>query len=306
MIKETRVKTIERIYLENDFLKVAIAPKGAELQSVVDINNPYEYLWQGNAPHWARTAPVLFPIVGALKDKTYYYQGQAFTMGQHGIARDRDFELVGIQDQGVWPAAELPTAVFELVSDEATKALYPFDFKLQIAYTLKDRVVSVAYRVYNTSEAHPLYFSIGGHPGFNAELLEGTCELVFENPEILNSEKIDLSSGLIERTLRPIVDRTEALRLSPSVFDQDALIFSNLKSSYVMLVNGQSKRSVAMSLVGVPKLGVWSDKGPFVCLEPWWGIADYIDTNQQLVDKDMMRKLEAGEVFQCGYDLAFE
>lgn len=299
-------QALERVYLKNDFLSVAIDPVGAELKSIADLNNPYEYLWQGEAPHWRRTAPVLFPIVGALKDKTYYYNGVAYTMGQHGLARDKVFSLVSAQPEGMWPAEELPAAVFELVADEETKAIYPFDFKLQIGYTLKDRVLSVTYRVENCSEAEPMFFSIGGHPGFNAELSEGTCELVFEGPEILNSEKLDLSQGLIERRLRPIVDQAESLRLSPSVFDHDALIFGGLKSRYVMLVNGKSKRSVSMSLVGVPKLGIWSDKGPFVCLEPWWGIADYVDTNQQLVDKDMIRKLGPGAAFQCGYDMAFD
>lgn len=289
----------ERIYLENDFLRVAIDPLGAELKSVQDVNKPYEYLWQGLKPNWGRTAPVLFPIIGSLKDKTYYYKNQAYTMGQHGIARDLVFSCQHLE-------GDYPTVQFTLEASEATRANYPFDFILEIAYTLKDRVLSVSYRVTNPSTSEVLLFSIGGHPGFNADLLNNACELVFEVPEILNSERVNTQNGLIERTLRPIVDRTDALRLSPSVFDQDALIFSNLKSRYITLVNGTSQRSVSMSLVGVPKLGIWSDKGPFVCLEPWWGIADYEDTNQQLTDKDMIRKLEPEGIFQCGYDIAFD
>ncbi len=296
----------ERIYLENDFLRVAIDPLGAELKSVVDVNNPYEYLWQGTAPYWKRTAPVLFPIVGALKENVFYYKDKAYHMGKHGLARDRRFALVASQVEGIWPNTDLPSAVLSLEANSETKANYPFDFSLQIAYTLKDRVVAVTYRVENLSDQEEMYFSIGGHPAFNAELGAGTCELVFEVPEILNSEKLNIEKGLVERTLRPIVDRAESLRLSPSVFDHDALIFGGLKSRYVMLVNGMSKRSVSMSLVGVPKLGIWSDKGPFVCLEPWWGIADYIDSTQQLIEKDMIKKLAPGAVFQCGYDMAFD
>lgn len=298
--------TSERIFLENDFLRVAIDPLGAELKSIVDVNTPYEYLWQGTAPHWQRTAPVLFPIVGALKDMTYNYEGREYRMGKHGIARDLRFELVSSQIEGLWPSIDLPSVVLELVSTPGTREVYPFDFSLQIAYTLKDRVLAVTYRVHNTALEGDMYFSIGGHPAFNAELGEGSCELVFEVPETLNSEIINMDLGLIERNLRPIIDSSESLRLSPSVFDRDALIFGSLKSRYAMLVNGKSKRSVSISLAGVPKLGVWSDKGPFVCLEPWWGIADYVDSNQQLKDKDMIKKLAPGAMFQCGYDLSFD
>lgn len=285
------------IKLQNDFLEVAIEKFGAELKSVLDLNNPYEYMWQGNAPYWKRTAPILFPFVGALKDKTYHYQGQTYAMGQHGFARDCDFNLISQCEE---------QATFELRSTEATKASYPFDFVLKISYTLHERVLAVSYQVENPSQQEILWFSIGAHPAFNAELAEGTCELFFEVPENLNSEIIDLERGLIQREFRPMGDQVDSLRLSPSVFDQDALIFGHLKSRYVSLHNATSNRRVSMSLMGVPKLGVWTDKGPFVCLEPWWGIADYVDTNQKLEDKEMIRKLNPGAAYQCGYDIAFE
>lgn len=285
------------IILQNDFLIVKIAELGAELKSVADINNPYEYMWQGEAPFWKRTAPVLFPIVGALKDKTYYYQGQAYTMGQHGFARDCEFQVVSQDEQQV---------TLELRATEATKKNYPFDFTLKISYILNERVLAVGYQVENPSTEETLWFSIGAHPAFNAELLQGTCEILFEQPENLNTEIIDLERGLIKREFRPMGDQADSLRLSPSVFDQDALIFGHLKSRYVAIQNATSNRRIAMSLVGVPKLGIWTDKGPFVCLEPWWGIADYVDTNQKLEDKEMIKNLKPGNGFQCGYDIAFE
>ncbi|MCK8061229.1 MULTISPECIES: aldose 1-epimerase family protein [unclassified Fusibacter] len=283
------------IKLKNDFLSVEIAAKGAELKSVMDINKPHEYMWQTAPGHWGRTAPVLFPIVGSLKEKTMYVDDVAYNIGQHGFARDMVFHIVEQEDERV---------LFEVTSDEETLRMYPYAFKLQIEYVLKDRVVAVSYRVFNMGDAK-LYFSIGGHPGFNMNLQSGQCELCFEEEEVLNSELIDMQVGLIKREFKPLASGVDSIRISPSTFDEDALIFSHLKSSYVTLVDHKADRQVSMSLVGVPKLGVWSDKGDFVCIEPWWGIADYVDSNQQFVDKDMNNRLNPQEVFVCGYDVKF-
>ena len=146
--------------LENEQLRVRVSSAGAELMSIYSKSDNVEYLWQGDKTYWSRRAPVLFPFVGRLLEDKYCFDGREYSVGQHGFARDREFVL---------SAQSQDYIEFSLRSDDATRALYPFDFELLIGYRLRDKTVATEYTVLNTGNK-PLLFSIGAHPGFNIPL----------------------------------------------------------------------------------------------------------------------------------------
>ena len=144
--------------IENEFLKVAVAPHGAELCSIYDKVKQHEAVWQADPAYWNRHAPVLFPFVGKVNEGVYRYKGQSYPMGQHGFARDMEFTLVEETADSI---------TFRLCDNEESRAKYPFAFELTITHRLQGRTVTVEWKVRNPSATEPLYFSIGGHPAFN-------------------------------------------------------------------------------------------------------------------------------------------
>lgn len=143
--------------LKNNFLTVTLSDKGAEIQSVKDVNSGREYMWQADPEIWGRHAPVLFPVVGRLKDDQYTYDGKTYHMGQHGFARDAQFTVEEQDDKHI---------VFLLTSNEDTKKMYPFDFELRVSYSLVNNLLEEHFTVTNT-DTKEMIFGIGGHPGFN-------------------------------------------------------------------------------------------------------------------------------------------
>ena len=148
--------------LDNGKITARIASFGAELQSLKDAGSGREYMWSGDPAYWKRVSPVLFPLVGNYKNKKTSFGGQEYAMSQHGFARDREFTRISGTDTEIWLALD---------SDEETRKSYPFDFRLELGYRLKDRTLEVLWRVKNT-DSRKIWFSIGGHPAFACPLNE--------------------------------------------------------------------------------------------------------------------------------------
>jgi galactose mutarotase-like enzyme len=277
--------------LENEFIKIEVAPKGAELQRIYHKVHQLDYLWNGDPAFWGKHAPVLFPIVGALKDNTYYYQGKAYKMGRHGFARDKDFIL----------EKQTPSElVFLLHSDAETKKIYPFDFEFRIRYTLDGDEISTEYLVKNTGTGIML-FSVGGHPAFRLPL---TADTRFSDYYLRFDEKENLSrwpispDGLIQTQAIPLLNDTDRLNLLKPLFYQDALVFKYPASSEISLLSSKTSHGINFQMGEFPFLGIWSAKdADFVCLEPWCGIADAVNSNQQLQSKEGIEKVNAGGSF---------
>lgn len=278
--------------LENDKLKIVIDPKGAELKSIVRKDLDLEYMWSGDPAFWAKTSPVLFPIVGTLKENTYYYEGRAYHLGRHGFARDQVFSVT--QQGG-------DSITLSIQSNEDTFAVYPFTFAFSIVYTIKGEELFVAYHIQNKGEG-PLFFSVGGHPAFKVPLVEGTryedYRFVFEREE--NAGRWPISKdGLIEKEPRPLLRGTAVLPISKELFSKDALVLKELQSQWVELSSGKTPHGLRFSFPGFPYLGLWAAPGAdFVCIEPWCGIADSVDSNQQLPDKEGVLQLQPKEEFR--------
>jgi galactose mutarotase-like enzyme len=279
------------ITLENEVLKVLVAEKGAELQCIVNKTFDIDYLWNGNPAFWAKHSPVLFPIVGSLKNNTYSYMGKSYQLPRHGFARDMDFEAEMHSRKEV---------IFLLKSNTETKKNYPFDFEFRIRYQISGDELSTEYIVSNTGKSL-LLFSVGGHPAFRLPLTTDSgfsdYYLKFEETETLPRWPIS-KDGLILPQSLPLLEDTDRLNLNKSLFYQDALVFKYPASSEISLLSAKTPHGLRFQMGEFPFLGIWSAKdADFVCIEPWCGIADSVNSNQQLEQKEGIEKLSPGKLF---------
>lgn len=285
--------------LKNSSLTIKVNSFGAELCSVVSNETHIEYIWQADKTVWARYAPNLFPIVGKLKDGKFVYQSKTYEMSQHGFARDHEFVCIEQSDHKL---------VFELSSSKETLQNFPFQFRLQIAYTLKQNNINVNYYVFNPDSSE-MYFSIGAHPAFNCPLEKGEnfddYELIFPGKDslVINT----LNDGLITSNTRHINFDQHKLLVSKSLFNNDALVFMNSQIDEVSMVSQKTNHGVTLKSIDWPYFGIWSKKqtDKFICLEPWYGIADSEQTNGDLTKKEGIIKLGTKKDFNCSFDLMF-
>jgi galactose mutarotase-like enzyme len=268
--------------LKNDSLEIIVVSLGAELQSIKSIESGTEYLWQADPEIWGRHAPILFPIVGRLKDDTYKVGEQEFRMGQHGFARDMEFDVVK------WN----PTAVvFSLKSSSKTFESYPFHFDFRVGYKLDGNSLIQSFEVINTDN-QPIPFSFGAHPAFIADPISD-YHLEFGIGEEQDSDTV--IDGIRTGEKRKCFEENK-IQLSATIFNSDALIFSNLRSNKVILKNSNDESILEMLFEGFPFLGIWAKPGAnYVCIEPWCGIADKKDHNKNIFEKEGIMVLPPGE-----------
>lgn len=287
------------VQLQNSTIAINIQSLGAELTSVKDRETSLEYMWQGNPSYWKRHAPVLFPIVGKLKENQYAYGGQTYQMSQHGFARDKEFSII---------EQESTMVRFLLEDDEETRAKYPFPFELIIRYELKDRSLIITYEIKNEfNEVLP--FSIGAHPAFRCPLVEGESFsdyfLEFEHKETIDRHL--LINGLFDGTTERVMTDTNILPLSYNHFEKDAIVFQFPDSQHIVLRSGKSGHHVRMDFPGFPYLGIWTKpNAPFLCLEPWYGLADDTSVTGALTDKPGIQLLPNSTQFQATYIITFD
>ncbi|EAD8369021.1 aldose 1-epimerase family protein [Listeria monocytogenes] len=286
------------IKLENEVLLVEMKTAGAELTRIFHKDTGLEYLWNADSKFWGRHSPVLFPTVGRLVDDTYLVDGKQYHLGQHGFARDRDFQVIEQTEN---------TVRFELDADEDSLAIYPYKFKLSIIYTIEKNTVAVSYEVENTDNKR-IYFSIGAHPAFHLPLTDGTTfedyYLDFGTEE--NLETLCLEGPYRSGEIKKVVDKpAQYLPLSYDLFKNDALIFEALKQKEMTIKSDKTPHFVKVSFPEFPFVGVWTAKPgtPFLCIEPWYGIADGAGESVELRDKAGIEHLEPEAVFASEYEI---
>ena len=286
--------------LENEGLLIEIKLVGAELTRIYSKSAKLDYLWEGDSKYWNRQAPVLFPIVGSLKDKKYVVDGIEYELPQHGFARDGEFKII---------EQEKDFVVLELLSSKETLKVYPYKFSLQITYRIKKNKLSVAYKVINR-DSKEILFSIGGHPGFKCPLVEGTSfnDYYFEFPEDEKPNQIFINTSLGLRNEKEAkVDLGKKIELTYPLFDFDALIFEGLKSTKVSLLSSKHQHGLAFNFTNFNYLAFWT-KGkdaPFICIEPWCGIADSVKGQNEFSKKSGIEPLAIGKTFDVEYSMEF-
>lgn len=288
---------MSNIIIENENIRASINPLGAELVSLLKLDDHTEYMWDANPAFWGKTSPVLFPIVGGLKNDTYIFEGKEYKLPRHGFARTMLFEVESQTEN---------SAVFLLKNNQETKKVYPFEFELRLIYTVSGNQLELKYEVRNPSEK-PLWFSVGGHPAFKCPIENGLSYddyfLEFDQPE--NFERWPLNSeGLVLDSPIEISKNTNKLMLAKELFYDDALVFKHLKSDCVILKSKKSSKTLKFTFKNFPYLGIWAAKNAdFVCIEPWCGIADSADTNQNLETKEGIISLESKGVIEKSFSI---
>lgn len=284
------------IKLENDHFEVLICEKGAELVSMKDKINGIEYIWTADPLYWPRHAPILFPIVGKVRNNYYTVNKKSYNLGQHGFARDMNFFV---------SEKTVHSATFELSSDTNTLNYYPYKFKLCVNYILENNTLYISYNVHNKDDK-TIYFCIGGHPGFSCPLFDNESMedyyFEFEEPET-SSISMMTPDGLFYRDTKSFLNNEKIIALSPEIFANDALVFKHLKSNKIYLKNHKNSHKITVDFSGFPFLGLWSksERVPFVCIEPWFGHADYYDFTGDLKDKEGIIELSEKNNFKCQY-----
>lgn len=285
--------------IQNNDLIIKIDARGAELQSIFSKSFQLEYLWNGDPVFWPKHSPVLFPVIGTLKGNLYSFENKSYTLGRHGFAREMEFTAEKVQPQSI---------CFLLKNNEETIKSYPFEFEFRVTYSLTRSSLRVLYTVTNTGKGE-MFFSVGGHPAFDVPLTEGTAyeDYYLEFNEEETKPRWPISKeGLIEREPVPLLQSTDLLPLSKELFAKDALVLKFPTSSVVSLKSDKTMHGLDFDFTGFPYLGLWAFPGAdFLCIEPWCGIADSVDSDQQLIHKEGIEKLEPGEQFERSWTVSF-
>lgn len=290
-----------RYLLENEVLAVTVDSFGAEIKSVKRKSDNFEFMWQGDPKYWGRTSPVLFPFVGAPKNKQYRYDGKTYPMGQHGFARDMEFELEDKMDGCIW---------FVLKSNEESYAKYPFVFCLHIGYELCGNDVKVLWKVENADEK-PMYFSIGAHPAFRCPIHGEENKLGYGmrfcglSSELHHHGNTPEGLAVMEDQVLPLTGGT--LKFTPGFFDTCTYMVEGKQTGEVALLDAEGTAYVTVRF-DTPLFAVWSPEGkeaPFVCIEPWYGRCDAVDFEGSLAERAYENTLNVGESFAADYTMVF-
>ncbi len=288
---------METYTLQNDKLLVGINKKGAELAKIQSQKDGLDYLWEADPTYWGRHSSILYPIVGRVFNDEYHWEGKTFRMKQHGLARNLPFEKVHHD------ASKLELV---LKSDSNTLEQYPFEFVFRAVYELVDKELAITYVVENPTE-NTAFFSVGAHPAFRCPLLPGEQRsdyaLVFDQAE--QAEKSMLKGGFRTGEKTWVLKDENRLFITDDLFEQDALIFNGLRSQKVSLENKAGQRFWTVDFSGFPYLGIWSKntESTFVCIEPWFGVADMTGGYPDLKLKEGILALDAGKSFPCTHKI---
>ena len=276
--------------IKNSILTAEIKHFGAELISLKSNQNK-EYIWEGNPDFWGKHSPILFPIVGTLKNNSFHNNGIEYHLSRHGFARDMEFELIEATEN---------SATFSIQSSEETLKVYPFEFELQLIYTLNKNSLSIEYKVFNNGKK-AMPFSIGAHPAFALPNQFESYSIAFENEESL--EYYLLENDLISDKIKKLEVQNKQIPLTYELFENDALIFKTLQSKSLTILKDENP-ILRVHFEDFPSLGIWTKmNAPFLCIEPWFGYSDTDENSGNLFEKEGIQILESNATFHSKFSI---
>lgn len=283
--------------LKNDKLEVELNAKGAEIIHILGQQDQINYMWKRDPKLWANSAPVLFPIVGALQNNQCRIDGQVYEMTQHGFARHSIFDENIVSDEKV---------EYILTSNENIIKQYPYLFKLIVTYTLKENKLHCSFKVIN-EDKRPIYFQIGGHPAFACPFYDDESSndyyLEFSQNESLTQKIIDVEHKGMSQLVEPLFDNERRFFVRQAMFDNDAIVVKNFQSESVSLKSLNHNKSIVFHMNGFPHLGLWASKhvGGLLAIEPWVGHSDYVDFQGEFKEKEDAVELKPQQIFECEF-----
>jgi galactose mutarotase-like enzyme len=291
---ERRDVSDERHTVRSERITATILAHGAELCSLKTADG-LELLWQAG-PEWPRHSPLLFPIIGEVRNEQIRVRGKLYKMLRHGVARDHDFTFVERSPQ---------SCKLVQTDNEETRARFPFAYRLTLTYTLRDAHLDLALAIENPGD-EILPCSIGGHPALHWPLLPGvpkeSYRLTFSHDEPAPIRR--LKDGLLLPDPKPSPIRGRVLDLSERLFDEDAIILDRLASTAVCYA-AEKGPTLEVSWDGFRQLGIWSKPGgaPFLCIEPWYGFASPVDFDGEFSDKPGLMHIPPGQTRSFRYTI---
>ena len=272
------------ITIFNEYLTATFSELGAELKSLKCEGK--EYIWNGDPAFWSGSSPILFPICSGLKDDEFIFEGKTYSMPKHGFAKGETFVVDEIKNDRV---------VFLLSSKNCPKDNYPFEYEFRIVYTLVGKKIIVEYKIDNLTDGD-MYFSIGAHEGYYCPEGIENYEIIFEEKE--NLDAYQLVGPLLSFDTKNYGKDTKTLQLDSSIYENDCFIFKNLNSKSLILRNKTTDQKVELKFEGFPYLLIWTvPNAPYVCIEPWCGITDNVNTTKQISEKEGIEKIEKNGSF---------
>ena len=271
------------ITITNNKISASIDSLGAELIRLE--KDSKNYIWTVDETYWNKTSPILFPIVGRLKNDTYSIENKTYELPRHGFARNLEFQIVNQTESSV---------VFVLESNSETLKNYPFEFELRLEYELDENELKMKYSVENKSEV-TMPFSIGAHPAFTIEDSFSDYSLKFNQTEEFISYELD--NEQFNAASKKIQSENGIIDLNYTLFEKDALVFKHLQSNELTLLK-KNEPVLSVQFEGFPYLGIWTKpNAPFLCIEPWCGLADNRNHNGNIFEKEGINFLQAKETF---------
>jgi galactose mutarotase-like enzyme len=267
-------------YIENDRFRVGAKSVGAELTSFSDGGT--ELLWQGSEI-WNGQSPLLFPVVGRLREDTYCLGGETYVIPKHGFARKAEFAL---------EHSSKDEMTFLMTDSAETLKCFPFPFELRVHYFFTEGGFVMEHRVKNTGD-RTMYFSIGAHPAFQCAMGD---RIVMDETETAAAFRLDDDKLRAQEQL-PVFDHSREVVVTADIFAEDALIFDGLKSKGCTVTRANG-RTIHVDFGGAPCLGMWAKPAaPYVCIEPWYGVDDMWNAGHDFTKKERICALEVGEEF---------
>ena len=284
------------IKISNEYLELVVSTHGAEKQSLISKQTNINYL-RDKDQFWNRKAPLLFPIVGKLRDLKTFINNKEYSMNQHGFLRDQEFEVFSQKENEL---------VLVNSYNEETLKMYPFKYKVYVTYTLKGKQLDTEFKVVN-EDYQVIPFNYGGHPGFRVPLYENETfedySVKFEKEENFNAPTVDMTSGTLNFKDTISYKNINEINLNYKYFEIDAIVIPEVKSQSVKLVNKDNK-GVKFDFLGFPSLAIWTKpNAPFVCLEPWIGYNDRHNSNKDFLTKDNLIILKSLESYKVDYTI---
>ncbi|MDF2725560.1 MAG: aldose epimerase [Paenibacillus sp.] len=292
-----RMEPTTLIRLQNEVMQVEVNKRGAELHSFKLLEDKEtQYLWQGDPGCWSSRSPLLFPIIGSLKEGSYTYEGTRYALPTHGFAKSEMFEL---------ERHTADNAVFVLRSSPSTVECYPFEFELRLSYTLTGNRLNCQYTVDNTGDKE-MYFSIGAHPGFALHAPSDQYYLLFELPETIHPHRTE-NRLVLDAPEHVLLQNERRWDLNADMFVRGAYVCKRIQSRKLLLCSDLRSKAVEVGWEGFSLLGIWTKPGaPFICIEPWTGHGDTASCSGKLREKPMITCLASGKRFRAKMDIAIK
>ena len=285
------------VELSNQYLTVNLHPKGAEIISIVGNQDHINYMWKRDACQWANSAPILFPIVGAIKNDTCRIDGKEYHMTQHGFARHNEFEIKNQSQTEV---------TFTLVSNDEIIKQYPFLFELNVTYKLVENTLTCLINVKN-KDHQTIYFQVGGHPAFACPFMENESSndyyVEFAEYETRNQKVIDVAKRGMSHVQLPFFDHEKRFFVRQQLFNNDAIVIKDFKSENISIKSLNHQKSIVFHMQGFDHVGLWTAKhvGGLLAIEPWVGHADYVDFDGEFKEKESCVALDTDKEFDVQF-----